>query len=162
MNSKFRAALAVGVMLTAMSMALATDPPTGPVVITPTSAQWVDCPGMPPGCKTSPLYGDASKTGEFGTRFKYVPGYRIGPHTHAGDEHATVISGGPFHVAVGDSFDAKAPSGRALHPGDLVIIPAGTHHFAWAEGETVLQVNGMAPFKRNFLNPADNQSGVPK
>lgn len=162
MKAYFRITLLAAVFLTAMGMALALDSPVGPIVITAASAKWVDCPGMPAGCQTMALYGDTAKTGEFATRFKYVAGYRIGPHTHAVDEHATVISGGPFHVAVGDTFDAKAPSGHALHAGDFVLVPAGTHHFAWAEGETVLQVNGNGPFKRNFINPADNQSGVPK
>jgi hypothetical protein len=43
-----------------------------------------------------------------------------------------------------------------------MVVPAGIHHFAWAEGETILQVNGIGPFKRNFLNPADNSTGIPK
>ncbi len=157
-----RITLLLGVLLITMGMALATEPPAELMVITSASARWADCPGMPPGCKTMVLYGDTAKTGEFAAQFKYVAGYRIGPHTHAVDEHATVISGGPFHVAVGDTFDGKAPSGRVLHVGDFVLVPAGTHHFAWAEGETVLQVNGIGPFKRNFLNPEDNGSGVPK
>jgi quercetin dioxygenase-like cupin family protein len=162
MKAYLKFTLLSGVFLTTLGMALATDPPTGPIVINAAAAKWVDCPGMPPGCKTTALYGDAGEPGQFGRRFKYVAGYRIGPHTHAGEEHATVISGGPFHIAVGDRFDAKAPSGQALRAGDIVIVPVGIHHFAWAEGETVLQVNGMGPFKRDFINPADNQSGVPK
>ena len=117
---------------------------------------------MPSGCKMLVLYGDVAKPGEFAVRFKYPARYRIGPHTHAGDEHATVISGGPFHIAVGDTFDDKASSGKTLHVGDLVVVPAGIHHFAWMEGETVLQVNGIGPFKRNFIDPADNSSGVPR
>ena len=40
--------------------------------------------------------------------FRYPAKYRIGPHTHASDEHVTVISGGPFHLAVGDKFDDGA------------------------------------------------------
>jgi hypothetical protein len=44
----------------------------------------------------------------------------------------------------------------------MLVVPAGTHHFAWADGATILQVSGMGPFKREFLNPANNSSGVPK
>jgi quercetin dioxygenase-like cupin family protein len=134
----------------------------GPVVFTNDSAKWLDCPGMPAGCQMFRLYGDPTQSGEFAVRFKYVANYRIGPHTHAGDEHATVISGGPFHVAVGDVFDLTSASGQTAHTGDMLVVPAGTHHFAWAQGATILQVNGMGPFKRDFLNPANNSSGVPK
>jgi quercetin dioxygenase-like cupin family protein len=162
MSGRFRIAVVAGTLLTTMGMALATGPSAGPIFISAGAVKWVDCPGMPPGCQTTPLYGEAGRPGDFAARFKYVAGYRIGPHQHAGDEHATVISGGPFHVAVGDRFDAKSPTGQALHAGDMVIVPAGTHHFAWAEGETVLQVNGMGPFRRDFIHPEDNESGVPK
>ena len=148
--------------LIAMAVGFAAAPQTEPVVLTNDSGTWVDCPGMPAGCKMFALFGDVASTGEFAVRFKYQAKYRIGPHTHTGEEHATVISGGPFHVAVGDTFDDKAPSGKTLHVGDLIIVPTGIHHFAWTDSETILQVNGMGPFKRNFINPADNSSGLPK
>ena len=162
MKTHFKITLLAGVLLTTLGMALALASPTGPVVITNASGKWADCPGMPPGCKVLVLYGDPAKPGEFGVRFKYSARYRIGPHTHAGEEHATVISGGPFHLAVGDKFDDKAPSGQTMHAGDLAIVPVGIHHFAWMDGETILQVNGIGPFKRDLINPADNSSGVPK
>src|ERR1700737_5476161 len=161
MKIPFIKALLGGVLLLVIVMALAIDHP--PVVVfTNDSDKWVDCPGMPAGCQMLKLYGDASAPGEFAVRFKYQAKYRIGPHTHAVDEHATVISGGPFHVAVGDTFDEGAPSGQKVHASGLMVVPAGVHHFAWAEGETILQVNGIGPFKRNFLNPADNSSGIPQ
>ena len=162
MRTHSRIMLLVGVLVITIGMAPAADPPTDLAIFTNASGKWADCPGMPSGCKMLVLYGDVAKPGEFAVRFKYPSGYRIGPHTHAGDEHATVIYGGPFHIAVGDTFDDKAPSGRTLHVGDLVVVPAGIHHFAWMEGETILQVNGMGPFKRNFIDPANNSSGVPK
>lgn len=132
-----------------------------PTVFSNDSDRWVDCPGMPAGCKMLRLYGDPGQSGEFGVRFKYVAHYRIAPHTHAGDEHVTVISGGPFHIAVGDNFDVTAPA-QTLHGTDLAVVPAGVHHFAWTDAETILQLNGLGPFKRNFLNPSQNQNGVSK
>jgi quercetin dioxygenase-like cupin family protein len=161
MKTLLKMTLLGGGLLVVIAMALAVDQPA-PVVITNDSGKWVDCPGMPTGCQMLRLYGDASAPGEFAVRFKYQGKYRIGPHTHAVDEHATVISGGPFHVAVGDTFDERAPSGQTLQASDLIVVPAGIHHFAWTDGETILQVNGIGPFKRNFLNPADNSSGIPK
>ena len=29
-------------------------------------------------------------------------------------------------------------------------------HYAWAEGETVVQINGMGPFDVVYINPADD------
>jgi hypothetical protein len=162
MKTPFSITLFSSVLLITMAMALAADQPTQPVVFTNDSGKWADCPGMPAGCKMLVLYGDASKPAEFAVRFKYTAKYRIGPHTHSVDEHTTVISGGPFHIAVGDTFDDHAASGQIMRASDLVVVAAGIHHFAWTEGETVLQVNGIGPFKRNFINPADNSSGVPK
>ena len=157
-----RIVILAGVLLTAMGMALATDPPREVVLITAATANWVDCPGMPAGCKMSVLYGDAAKPAEFAARFKYVAGYRIGPHTHAVDEHTIVFFGGPFHVATGATFDSKAASAQVLNVGDFFLVPAGVQHFAWSENETVLQVNGIGPFKRQFVDPTNNSSGVPK
>jgi quercetin dioxygenase-like cupin family protein len=162
MKLSFKIAIVGGVLIAGMMTALAVDQPARPVVFTNDSDKWVDCPGMPGGCKMLRLYGDPGQAGEFAVRFKYVAHYRIGPHTHAGDEHATVVSGGPFHIAVGDTFDANAPSGQTIHATDLALVPAGIHHFAWTDAETILQVNGMGPFRRDFLNPSDNGSGVPK
>jgi quercetin dioxygenase-like cupin family protein len=159
---KSRFVLLTVAFLLVLSISLAFAQSTGPVVFTNDSGKWIDCPGMPAGCQMFRLFGDPGQAGEFGVRFKYVANYRIGPHIHAVDEHATVISGGPFHVAVGDNFDAAAPSGQTMHTGDMVVVPAGTHHYAWAEGTTILQVNGVGPFKRDFLNPANNSSGVAK
>ena len=162
MKLSFRIAFLGGVLIATMIAALAVDQPARPVVFTNDSDKWIDCPGMPAGCKMLRLYGDPSQSGEFAVRFKYVAHYRIAPHTHAVDEHVTVISGGPFHIAVGDTFDSNAPSAQTLHATDLALVPVGIHHFAWSDAETILQVHGMGPFKRNFLNPADNSSGVPK
>lgn len=162
MKTYLRIALLGGGLVAGMSMALALDPPIKPLVIGNNSVAWYDCPGMPPGCRMLVLYGDPAKPGDFGVRFKYVARYRIGPHQHAVEEHATLISGGPMHVAVGDTFDDKAPSAQTVHAGDIVVVPPGIHHFAWVDNETILQVNGSGPFKREFINPANNQSGVPK
>src|ERR1700687_2331489 len=126
--------LTVGIGAAVMARAQEAKAPT---VFSNDSDKWLDCPGMPAGCKMLRLYGDPAQSGEFGVRFKYAAHYRIAPHTHGVDEHVTVISGGPFHIGVGDNF-------------------------AWADPETILQVNGFGPFKRDFLNPSQNESGVPK
>jgi hypothetical protein len=35
-------------------------------------------------------------------------------------------------------------------------MPQGVRHFAWAKGETVIQVSGIGPFEVNYVNPADD------
>jgi hypothetical protein len=32
------------------------------------------------------------------------------------------------------------------------------HHYAWATGETEVQVHGVGPFKLIYVNPADDPS----
>jgi hypothetical protein len=32
------------------------------------------------------------------------------------------------------------------------------HHYAMASGEVIVQVNGMAPLKFNYVNPGDDPS----
>jgi hypothetical protein len=35
-------------------------------------------------------------------------------------------------------------------------MPAGHHHFAWAETDAVVQIHGPGPFDITYLNPADD------
>ena len=162
MRTTFRMTLLVGISIATLNLAPAASTQRDTIVFTNSSGEWTDCPNMPSGCKMLSLYGDTTKPGEFAVRFKYPARYRIGPHLHAADEHATVISGGPFHLAVGDTFDEKTGSAKTLNAGDLAVVPAGTHHFAWMDSETILQVNGIGPFKREFLDPGNKSSGVQK
>jgi len=65
-----------------------------------------------------------------------------------------VISGS-FAVGMGDQFDAKA---KALPAGSFYSMPARMHHYAFARGETVVEVAGMGPFMLTYVNPADDPS----
>lgn len=46
--------------------------------------------------------------------------------------------------------------GRALPAGSFAFMPPGMRHFAWAKGETVVQVHGLGPWQINYVNPADD------
>ncbi len=35
-------------------------------------------------------------------------------------------------------------------------MPAGTHHFAWSEGETIVQVHSVGPWGVTYVDPADD------
>jgi hypothetical protein len=67
---------------------------------------------------------------------------------------------GTFRVGMGDKFDASALT--SLPVGAFVAMQPGTHHFAEAQGETVLQLHGVGPWSITYLNPADDpRKGTP-
>ena len=55
---------------------------------------------------------------------------------------------------MGDKFDQTAT--RAMPAGTFGFWPAEMKHFAWANGETVLQLHGTGPWMITYLNPADD------
>jgi quercetin dioxygenase-like cupin family protein len=115
---------------------------------------WKDGPAaMPKGTSTVVLEGDPTKAGVFTMRIKFPAGLRVAPHSHTQTEHATVISG-ILHIGMGATFDSAAT--RALTTGSFGFWPAGTKHFAWMEGETVLQLHGQGPWTITYVNPADD------
>ncbi len=54
------------------------------------------------------------------TRVTVMPGGRITRHTHPGDEHAVVLSGGPVEMADGSKMSLAA--------GQVLFYPAGEVH----------------------------------
>ncbi|HEY2823937.1 MAG TPA: cupin domain-containing protein, partial [Gemmatimonadales bacterium] len=110
-------------------------------------------PTLPAGVRAAVLEGDPAKPGLFTMRLKFPAGTRVYPHFHSETEHATVISG-TLHIGMGDRFDSTAT--KALPAGSYGFWVAGTRHFAWFEGETVLQVQGLGPWTVTYVNPADD------
>ncbi len=49
-----------------------------------------------------------------------------------------------------DSSCRKTPAGS------FVVMPKGTHHFAWTKGETVLHVYAFGPWGLTYVNPGDD------
>jgi len=121
----------------------------------PTEIQWGDPPPVfVKSARFAVLYGDPTKPGVYIVRLKMPSGYKVMPHWHPTDENVTVISGS-FAVGMGDQFDAKA---KALPAGSFYSMPARMHHYAFARGETVVEVAGMGPFVLTYVNPADDPS----
>ena len=112
-------------------------------------------PALPQGAQIAVLYGDPFKKGPFIVRLKMPDGYKIPPHWHPTDENVTVIQG-TFMVGKGEKFDAEAS--ESLPAGSFVLMPKEMRHFAWAKGETIVQVHGPGPFDIHYLNPADDPS----
>jgi quercetin dioxygenase-like cupin family protein len=119
-----------------------------------TDIAWKDGPpSLPAGANIAVLEGDPAVEGAFTMRLKLPDGFKIMPHTHPKVEHVTVISG-TFNLGMGDKFDQAG--GREMPAGTFGYWPAGMKHFAWAKGETVIQLHGIGPWAINYVNPADD------
>ena len=125
------------------------------VAVAPDEIKWGPAPpSLPPGAQLAVIEGDPSKPGvEFTIRGKFPDGYKVPPHWHPTDERVTVLEG-TFGVGVGAKFDPAA--GKLLSAGGYAAMPKGVRHFAWAVGETVIQVSGIGPFEVNYVNKADD------
>jgi quercetin dioxygenase-like cupin family protein len=124
------------------------------VVVLPDQVAWGPAPpALPAGAKAAVLEGDPKQVGPFTMRVSFPDGYRIPPHSHPAHERVTVIQG-TFRLGMGDKFDESALS--SLPAGSYVSMQPGTHHFGQAKGATIIQVNGIGPWKLTYVNPADD------
>lgn len=99
------------------------------------------------------LEGDPSREGVFTMRLRLPNGFEVDPHWHTQVEHVTIVSG-VLHFGMGERFDRAAT--RPMPAGSFGYWPIGMRHFAWAEGETVLQLHGRGPWTVTYVNPADD------
>jgi quercetin dioxygenase-like cupin family protein len=133
----------------------ATSGHTAHVILTPDQIKWGPAPpALPPGAQVAGLEGDPSKAGvPFTIRLKFPDGYRVAPHWHPTDERVVVLQGS-LGMGVGNKFDQSA--GHELPTGSYASMPKGVRHYAWAIGETEIQVSGVGPFQVNYVNAADD------
>ncbi|MGE0724828.1 MAG: cupin domain-containing protein [Alphaproteobacteria bacterium] len=150
-----RSTLLAAVALTAAAaLAPAAAAEAHHTVVAADEVKWGPAPpSLPPGAQAAALLGGPAKEGPFVIRLKFPPGFVIPPHRHSKDEFVTVLAGG-FAVTAGDRLDRSAA--RPLPPGSFVHLPAGMPHFAWAEGETIVQINGNGPFDVVYIDPKDD------
>jgi len=131
-----------------------SNPTHGQSIHTPDKIVWKAGPAsLPPGAKMVVLEGDPAKEGPFTMRVTLPDGFTIPPHTHPGTEHITVLSG-IFNFGMGEKFDKSAT--QAMPAGTFGHWPAGMKHFAWANGDTVLQLHGIGPWRIDYVNPSDD------
>lgn len=110
-------------------------------------------PSLPQGAQAAIIMGHPGKEGPFVLRLKFPPGFVIPPHRHSKEEHVTVLQGG-FAMGTGEKFEKTAA--KPLPPGSFVRIAAEHPHWAWAEGVTIVQINGIGPFDVRYVNPGDD------
>lgn len=124
------------------------------VVMTPPDIKWGEAPpSLPPGAKLAVLSGDPDKAGLCTLRAKFPDGYKIPAHWHPTTEYVTVISG-ILYMGTGDKLEES--KGHAMGPGSFGAIGAKLHHYAWAKGDTEVQVHLMGPFAITYIDPADD------
>lgn len=153
MNALIRhCAVGVGLACTLMSpVAQASD---GHKLLTPQEITWSPGPAsIPRGAEVATLFGDPGKEGLFAMRLKLPHGYHIAPHTHPRPEIVTVISG-TFRLGMGETADRD--KAKVLPAGSFFALMPGMAHFAYAEGETVVQLNSSGPWGLTYVNPKDD------
>jgi hypothetical protein len=129
-----------------------TSPDSG--IFKPDDLRWRRGPeSLPRGAEYVLLEGDPSRPAPFTMRIKMPDGYRIPPHWHPVHERVTVISGS-FHLGHGERFDAQAT--QALGAGSYFSLPPKSRHFAYAKGETIVQLNSIGPWEIHYVNPGDD------
>ena len=115
-------------------------------------------PSVPPGAQAAVLLGSPAKEGPFVLRLKFPAGFIVPPHRHTKDELVTVISG-TFVIGAGEKVNR--PTATSLPQGSFVHLPAGMPHYAMADGETVVQINGVGPFDIKYIDPNDDPRKKP-
>ena len=110
-------------------------------------------PSLPPGAQAAALLGSPAKEGPFVLRLKFPAGFAVPPHRHSKDEFVTVLSGN-FAIGTGEKLDRAAT--KQLPAGSFVHLPAGMPHYALADGEVIVQINGMGPFDVKYVDPKDD------
>lgn len=123
-------------------------------VVSGDAVKWGPAPAsLPPGAQAAALLGSPAKEGPFVLRLKFPAGFVVPPHRHSKDEFVTVISG-KFAISSGEKLNRETL--QALPPASFIHLPAGMPHYAWAEVETVVQINGTGPFDVIYIDPKDD------
>ena len=95
------------------------------------------------------LSGDPDQTGSpFVIRFRAAREIEVSPHWHPADEHITVIQG-VYRLGYGDSYDPAAL--EEFPAGSYIQVRKLMHHFAWYSNGTIVQVNGVGPFRTFYV-----------
>lgn len=147
-----KAAMAVAaIAVLAAPVALAQD---GHVLIASDAFEYEAGPAsLDEGAEYAVLYGDPGSEGVFAMRLRLPDGFHIAPHYHGQPEIVTVITG-RFLIGTGEDPDRDAAT--ALDPGGFFAYPPGMAHHAYAEGETVIQLNSTGPWTITYIDDEDD------
>jgi quercetin dioxygenase-like cupin family protein len=128
--------------------------PEHELIYSPGDIEWQDGPGsFEPGAEFAVLEGDPGEPGFFNMRIRMPDGFHIAPHWHPNVERVTVISG-TFLLGHGEEADREAA--QPLEAGSYFSLPPEMPHYAFTEGETVIQLSSIGPWVINYINPEDD------
>lgn len=144
LRSLFAAVLILGLP------AIASASAPAPTIVLPSQIQWMPATMMGPGVEVAMLAGNPMQKGPYVVRLRLADGTKLGPHFHGDTERVTVISG-TLLVGLGDTMNVSQMT--ALPAGSYCVIPAGVHHYAMAQGQTVLQLDGNGPMTMTAVKP---------
>ena len=124
------------------------------MALTPNEMTWGPQGGLAlPGLQQVNLVGDPAKPGPYTIRLKFPAGFKVAPHTHPDSREVTILSG-TYQTGYGEKFD---PAGlKTLPAGSFYTEPANVPHYIEIKEDAVLQVSGIGPSGRKFVNPPDN------
>ena len=146
--------LTTGLTVSAAAQGTPTTGAPHAILVAPDQTSWkAGPPSLPAGAKFAVLEGDPKEEGLFTMRLSLPDGYRIPPHSHAAVERVTVLQG-TFKLGMGNKFDRSALT--AMPTGSYISMEPGTRHFVLTEGNTVVQINAVGPWKIEYVNPADD------
>lgn len=132
--------LLVGVIACFLAAPALAD--TAPTIVTPSQVKWTAAPAPMTGAEIAVIAGDPAKPGPYTIRLRLPDGAKFAPHFHGDVENVTVLEGTVL-VGIGDKVDPAKMI--ALPAGSFVSVPAGLHHYAAAQGVTIIQIHGMGP-----------------
>jgi quercetin dioxygenase-like cupin family protein len=133
--------LLAGVLFGATGAAALAAPT--PTIVSPQTAKWQQGTGAFTAVQIAPIVGDPSASGGYYAYLIKMPdGVRVPPHFHGMTENVVVLSG-TLMVGLGDTIEPTKM--LPLGPGSVVSVTAGLHHYAMAQGETIIEVSGMGP-----------------
>jgi quercetin dioxygenase-like cupin family protein len=129
----------------------------------PGSEQWMDIPApamvgtpsVPVGgtLKVAILQGDPMTAGRsYVVRVSCTDGSKVAPHTHPATENVTVIKG-TFLMGMGSKWDDAQL--KELPAGSFGSMVPKMTHFAQCKGDSIVQINGIAPLQFIFVGPND-------
>jgi quercetin dioxygenase-like cupin family protein len=145
-------AILFAIVVAGVSAALAQSDTVPPMLLTPDEMHWsAQGAYATPGMEQLNLIGDPAKRGPYTIRLKFPKGMKVAPHTHPDSREVTVLSG-VFATGYGEKVDpAKL---KVLPAGSFYTEPANVAHFIEIREDVVLQVTGIGPSGRHFLEPA--------
>lgn len=110
-------------------------------------------PSLESGAEVAVLEGDPGKEGVFTMRIKLPDGFLISPHWHPNVERVTVVSG-KFLLGSGEKADRDKT--ESMPAGSYTSMPPEMVHYAYADGETVVQLTSIGPWEINYVDAEDD------